>query len=68
MLENILINAGLHTEIAKQGKFISVVLAAGTVRARIRKVGGQVLATNLVSGMAFPVPEGFESVAFRSDY
>lgn len=67
MLHNILINAGLYTEIAQQGRFINIVLAAGEITARIRKSSGEVQQTNLVSGMAFEVPTGYESIAFTAD-
>lgn len=67
MLHNIKINAGQHTEIAKQGKFINVVLAAGEIEARIRLNNNQTFQTSLVSGMAFPVPQGFQSASFSSD-
>lgn len=67
MLHNVKINAGQHTEIAKQGKFINVVLAAGEIEARIHISGGQAFQTKLVSGMAFPVPQGFQSASFSSD-
>ena len=67
MLHNILLQAGIQTEIAKKGKFINVVLAAGEITARIRHIDGGVLETKLISGMAFPVPEGFASVGLTSD-
>ncbi|GAA5133134.1 hypothetical protein [Thalassotalea piscium] len=67
MLHNILLNAGEYTEQGKQGKYINVVLAAGEITARVRLSGGGVMQTQLVSGMAFPVPQGFESVAFFSE-
>lgn len=67
MLHNVKIKAGQHTEIAKQGKFINVVLAAGEIEVRIRLNNSQVFQTTLVSGMAFPVPQGFQSVAITSD-
>jgi hypothetical protein len=66
MLHNVLLKAGFSTEIAKQGRFLNVVLAAGEVEARIRLVTGEVLQTNIVSGMAFPVSQGFISVSFLS--
>jgi hypothetical protein len=66
MLHNVLLKAGFSTEIAKQGKFLNVVLAAGEVEARIRLITGEVLQTNIVSGMAFPVSQGFISVSFLS--
>lgn len=66
MLHNIKINKGLDTNQAKQGRFISVVLAAGEITARIRLSTGEVMQTGLVSGMAFPVPVGFSSVSFSS--
>lgn len=67
MLHNILLKVGEHTEITKQGKFINVVLAAGEITARIRMTNDQTFETKLVSGMAFPVPQGYQSVAFSSD-
>ncbi len=67
MLHDIKINAGKHTQIAKQGKFINVVLAAGEIEARIAMNGGQTFQTTLVSGMAFPVPQGFISASFSSN-
>jgi len=67
MLHNILLKAGEYTEIAKQGKFLNVVLAAGEITARIRMNDLSTFETKLVSGMAFPVPQGFQSVAFFSD-
>jgi hypothetical protein len=67
MLHNVLLKADIQTEMAKQGKFINVVLAAGEINARIRYDDGGVLETKLVSGMAFPVPKGFVSVGFSSD-
>lgn len=66
MLHNVKINAGQHTNIAKQGRFINVVLAAGVIEARIRLNDGQMFQTQLVSGMAFPVPNGFQSASFSS--
>lgn len=67
MLQNILLKAGEWNSIAKQGKFINVVLAAGDISARITKLNNQTFETKLVSGMAFPIPDGFQSVAFLSD-
>ncbi len=67
MLQNILLKAGEWNSIAKQGKFINVVLAAGDISARITKLNNQTFETKLVSGMAFPVPDGFQSVAFFSE-
>jgi hypothetical protein len=67
MLHNILLNAGLYTEIAKQGKFINVILAAGEVTARIRLLDDSMLETGVVSGMAFPIPQGYKSISFLSD-
>lgn len=66
MLNNIQLNAGLETNQAKQGRYINVVLAAGEIIARIRLSSGEVMQTSLVSGMAFPVPQGFLSVSFSS--
>jgi hypothetical protein len=67
MLNNIKINAGLSTEVAKKGRHINVVLAAGEIEVRIRQESGNVLQTRLVSGMSFEVPSGFVSVGFTSD-
>mgnify|MGYP003111191479 CR=1 FL=1 len=67
MLHNILLKAGEWNPIAKQGKFINVVLAAGDISARITKLNNQTFETKLVSGMAFPIPDGFQSVAFLSE-
>jgi len=67
MLHNILLKAGEYTEIAKQGKFINVVLAAGEITVRIRMRDLSVFETKLVSGMSFPVTKGFQSVAFTSN-
>jgi hypothetical protein len=66
MLHNILLKAGVQTEVAKKGKFINVVLAGGEITARIRYESGGVFETKLVSGMSFPVNEGFVSVGFES--
>jgi hypothetical protein len=67
MLNNILINAGQYTEIAKQGKFLNVVLAAGEIEVRLRLRDGSTFQTMLVSGMSFSLPSGFVSAAFVSD-
>ncbi|GLX80890.1 hypothetical protein [Thalassotalea eurytherma] len=67
MLFNVEINAGRATEIAQQGRFINVVLAAGEITARIRTQEHAVFETKIVSGMAFPVNAGFVSVSFESD-
>lgn len=67
MLHNVLIKANKHTEIAKQGKFINIVLASGELSARIRMGDGQIFETKLISGMSFPVPQGYVSVAFTSE-
>jgi len=67
MLHNILLSADLSTEITKQGKFVNVVLAAGEITARIRMMDDSTLETKLVSGMAFPVLQGYKSVSFVSD-
>jgi hypothetical protein len=66
MLHNISLSAGLVTEIAKNGKFINVVLAAGEIVARVTMMNDKPFETVLVSGMSFPVPTGFKSVSFES--
>lgn len=66
MLHNIKIVAGLDTKQAKQGRYISVVLAAGEITIRIQLSDDTVMQTELVSGMSFPVPIGFKSVSFSS--
>lgn len=67
MLFNVLLNAGLETKPEARGRFINVVLAAGTIRARIQNANGRVWSTNLVSGMAFDNGENFDSVSFVSE-
>lgn len=67
MLHDVKINANKHTNVAKQGRFINVVLAAGVIEARISLTDNQTFQTSLVSGMAFPVPQGFKSVSFSAE-
>lgn len=67
MLKRVLISAGKTTTIAKEGNHVNVVLAAGTINARVQLKSGQVFETNLVSGMAFESPEPYVSVGFSSD-
>jgi len=67
MLHNILLKAGEYTEIAKQGKFLNVVLAAGEITVRIRMSDLSTFETKLISGMSFPTEKEFQSVAFTSD-
>ncbi|MBU2871970.1 hypothetical protein [Colwellia sp. E2M01] len=67
MLQNILLKANEWNSISALGKHINVVLAAGDIDARITMQNSTTFETKLVSGMAFPVPVGFVSVAFRSE-
>jgi len=67
MLHNIRLNAGLYTELAGDGRFINVVLAAGEIQARMRLRDGSSFQTKLISGMAFELPSGFVSAAFLSE-
>jgi hypothetical protein len=67
MLHNIKIIKGLSTELAKKGQYINIVLAAGEVELRARKLNGSVFQTTVVSGMAFQIDEGFSSVSVTSD-
>lgn len=66
MLQNILLKADEWNSVTKQGKHLRVVLASGDIDVRITLVGGRSFQTLMVAGMAFPVLEVFESVAFRS--
>jgi hypothetical protein len=67
MLQNIKLNAGLYTELAGNGRFVNVVLAAGELQIRLRSRDGSTFQTQLVSGMAFELPRGFVSAAFLSE-
>jgi len=67
MLHNILLKANEWNSISKQGKYLNVVLAAGDISARITLLNNSTFETKLVSGMAFPIPDGFQSVAFLSE-
>jgi hypothetical protein len=67
MLQNIKLKAGLYTELAGNGRFVNVVLAAGELQIRLRSRDGSTFQTQLVSGMAFELPRGFVSAAFLSE-
>ena len=67
MLFNILLNAGQFTEVAKQGRHINLVLAAGELTVRAMTAEGQINETQIIAGMSFALPTDFARVAFSSD-
>jgi len=66
MLHNIIIKENESTEVAKQGRYINVVSATDEVDIVIRTTNDRTINTKIVTGMAFPVSEGFKSVSFSS--
>lgn len=67
MLFNVKINAGQSTEIAKQGRHINMVLAAGEINVRAMTAEGQVTETKVIAGMSFSYQSDYSRVAFSSD-
>jgi hypothetical protein len=67
MLFNIKLTAGRFTEVAKQGRHINLVLAAGELTVRALTSEGQIMETQMIAGMSFPFQSDYSKVAFSSD-
>jgi hypothetical protein len=66
MLSNIRIKAGEFTQVTRKANHINVVLAGGTITARIEYENGQVFQTDMVAGMALAL-ETFSRVSFSAE-